>query len=298
MQLEWLNHFQKIKHSMQIDKLPPLRDVISHYDLEAKKSLGQNFLHDLNLTSKIALLSGPLNNSTVLEIGAGPGALTRGLLASGAKKVIAIERDKRCIPPLVDISNFYGGKLEILEIDALKYELTDIKETKNLKIISNLPYNIGTELLVKWLTPEIWPPIWNDMTLMFQKEVAERIVAQPGTKAYGRLSVLAQWRSDVKIEMTVTPEAFRPKPKVHSSVVCIKATKKPKYYANQKILENLVKAGFGQRRKMIRSSLKTFNANITKYLLLAGVSPTMRAENLSIADWCFLAELIEKNNPN
>jgi 16S rRNA (adenine1518-N6/adenine1519-N6)-dimethyltransferase len=279
---------------MQIDDLPPLRDVILKYNLEAKKSLGQNFLHDLNLTSKIALLSGSIENSTILEIGAGPGALTRGLLASGAKKVIALERDERCIPALMDIADYYDGKLEILERDALKFDLDEIKDLGNLKIISNLPYNIGTELLVKWLTPIIWPPKWEDMTLMFQKEVAERIVAIPGTKAYGRLSVLAQWRCNANIRMTVSPDAFRPKPKVQSAVVSVKALNTPKFYAKQIILERLVKAGFGQRRKMIRSSLKSIDLNINSHLQNVGLEPTLRAENLTVSDWCKLAEQIEK----
>ena len=279
---------------MQIDDLPPLRDVILKYNLEAKKSLGQNFLHDLNLTSKIALLSGSIENSTILEIGAGPGALTRGLLASGAKKVIALERDERCIPALMDIADYYDGKLEILERDALKFDLNEIKDLGSLKIISNLPYNIGTELLVKWLTPIIWPPKWGDMTLMFQKEVADRIVAIPGTKAYGRLSILTQWRCDANIRMTVSPDAFRPKPKVQSAVVSIKALNTPKFYAKQTILEKLVKAGFGQRRKMIRSSLKSFDVNINTHLQNVDLKPTLRAENLTVSDWCRLAEQIEK----
>ena len=279
---------------MQIDKLPPLRDVIIKYNLDAKKSLGQNFLHDLNLTSKIALLSGTLENSTILEIGAGPGALTRGLLASGAKKVIALERDKRCMPALMDIANYYDGKLEVLERDALNFDLNEIKDLGSLKIISNLPYNIGTELLVKWLTPINWPPKWDDMTLMFQKEVAERIVAIPGTKAYGRLSVLAQWRCNTDIRMIVSPEAFRPRPKVQSAVVSIKALDAPKYYADQIILEKLVKTGFEQRRKMIRSSLKLFNVNINSHLKNVDLKPTLRAENLTVSDWCRLAEQIEK----
>ena len=279
---------------MQIDDLPPLREVILKYNLEAKKSLGQNFLHDLNLTSKIALLSGTLENSTILEIGAGPGALTRGLLASGAKKVIALERDKRCMPALMDIANYYDGKLEVLERDALNFDLNEIKDLGSLKIISNLPYNIGTELLVKWLTPINWPPKWDDMTLMFQKEVAERIVAIPGTKAYGRLSVLAQWRCNTDIRMIVSPEAFRPRPKVQSAVVSIKALDAPKYYADQIILEKLVKTGFEQRRKMIRSSLKLFNVNINSHLKNVDLKPTLRAENLTVSDWCRLAEQIEK----
>ena len=195
----------------------------------------------------------------------------------------------------MDIADYYDGKLEILERDALKFDLNEIKDLGSLKIISNLPYNIGTELLVKWLTPIIWPPKWEDMTLMFQKEVAERIVAIPGTKAYGRLSVLAQWRCNANIRMTVSPDAFRPKPKVQSAVVSVKALNTPKFYAKQIILERLVKAGFGQRRKMIRSSLKSIDLNINSYLQNIGLKPTLRAENLTVSDWCKLAEQIEKN---
>ena len=262
--------------------------------LKQRRSLGQNFLHDLNLTSKIALLNGSIKNSTILEIGAGPGALTRGLLASGAKKVIALERDERLIPALNQIKDHFDNRLEVKYADALN-ENIEAYLNGPVKVVANLPYNIGTELLVRWLTPVTWPPKWEDMTLMFQKEVAERIVAIPSTKAYGRLSVLAQWRCNTNIRMTVSPDAFRPKPKVQSAVISIKALNTPKFYANQAILENLVKAGFNQRRKMIRSSLKSFDININNDLLSVNLKPTLRAENLTISDWCKLAEQIEKN---
>jgi 16S rRNA (adenine1518-N6/adenine1519-N6)-dimethyltransferase len=278
---------------MKIDELPQIKEVLQKSNLLAKKSLSQNFLFDLNLTVKIANLNGSLVNSTVLEIGPGPGALTRALLASGVKKVIAIEKDKNFIPILKEIEKVYPNRLEIIEQDALTFDIENLNHISNLKIISNLPYNIGTKLLINWLQPKTWPPIWRDMTLMFQKEVANRIVATHGTKTYGRLSILAQWRSSVKISMNLPPEAFRPIPKVHSSVVSIFANDRPKFAANPLILERIVKSGFNQRRKMLRSSLKKDNLNIEKILKSSGIKSTLRAENLSISDWCNLARIIE-----
>ena len=278
---------------MKIDELPQIKEVLQKSNLLAKKSLSQNFLFDLNLTVKIANLNGSLVNSTVLEIGPGPGALTRALLASGVKKVIAIEKDKNFIPILKEIEKVYPNRLEIIEQDALTFDIENLNHISNLKIISNLPYNIGTKLLINWLQPKTWPPIWRDMTLMFQKEVANRIVATHGTKTYGRLSILAQWRSSVKISMNLPPEAFRPIPKVHSSVVSIFANDRPKFAANPLILEKIVKSGFNQRRKMLRSSLKKDNLNIEKILKSSGIKSTLRAENLSISDWCNLARIIE-----
>jgi 16S rRNA (adenine1518-N6/adenine1519-N6)-dimethyltransferase len=277
---------------MQIDNLPPLREIISKFDLNAKKSLGQNFLYDLNLTSKISQLNGSLQGHTVLEVGAGPGALTRGLLASGAKKVIAIERDKRFIEPLKDIADYHNGKLIIIEKDALEFDLNEIVDSKNLKIISNLPYNIGSELLVKWLTPHKWPPLWKDMTLMFQKEVADRIVAKPNTKAYGRLSILSQWRTTAKIKMLIPPEAFKPRPKVQSAIVTINADRKIDRSINPALLQQIVKLGFGQRRKMLRSSLKSCD-DIEFHLKNVGLLPTLRAEDLTVTNWCCLAKSID-----
>jgi 16S rRNA (adenine1518-N6/adenine1519-N6)-dimethyltransferase len=278
---------------MKIDELPQIKEVLQKSNLLAKKSLSQNFLFDLNLTVKIANLNGSLVNSTVLEIGPGPGALTRALLASGVEKVIAIEKDKNFIPILKEIEKVYPNRLEIIEQDALTFDIENLNHISNLKIISNLPYNIGTKLLINWLQPKTWPPIWRDMTLMFQKEVANRIVATHGTKTYGRLSILAQWRSSVKISMNLPPEAFRPIPKVHSSVVSIFANDRPKFAANPLILERIVKSGFNQRRKMLRSSLKKDNLNIEKILKSSGIKSTLRAENLSISDWCNLARIIE-----
>ena len=278
---------------MKIDELPQIKEVLQKSNLIAKKSLSQNFLFDLNLTVKIANLNGSLVNSTVLEIGPGPGALTRALLASGVEKVIAIEKDKNFIPILREIEKVYPNRLEIIEQDALTFNMENLNHISNLKIISNLPYNIGTKLLINWLQPKTWPPIWRDMTLMFQKEVAHRLVATHGTKAYGRLSILAQWRCSVKISMNLPPEAFRPIPKVYSSVVSFFANDRPKFSANPLILERIVKAGFNQRRKMLRSSLKRENLNFETILKSSGINSTLRAENLSISDWCNLAKIIE-----
>lgn len=280
---------------MNINKLPSINELIYKYKLQPKKSLGQNFLYDLNLTQKIANINGSLEGAVVLEVGAGPGALTRSILESGAKKVIAIEKDKECIPILQELAKFANGRLIIIQQDALSFDINCLKERNKIRIISNLPYNIGTELLVNWLRPEIWPPIWADMTLMFQKEVANRIVAKPGSKAYGRLSILSQWRSSVKIAMHLSPEVFRPSPLVHSSVVTFNANPAPKYYANPSVLEKIVKQGFNQRRKMLRSSLRSLHPRLEQLLFEANISPELRAENLTIADWCELAKVIEKN---
>ena len=204
-----------------IDALPPLRDVIAAHGLSARKKLGQNFLLDLNLTARIARAAGDLSGSDVLEIGPGPGGLTRGLLAEGARKVLAIEKDARCLPALAEIAAAYPGRLQVIEGDALDID-PSAHLTPPIRIAANLPYNVGTELLVRWLTPEAWPPFWQSLTLMFQKEVAERIVAAPGSKSYGRLAILAQWRTEARIVMTLGPEAFSPPPKVSSAVVTTK----------------------------------------------------------------------------
>jgi len=280
---------------MKIDELPSIKYILEQSNLFAKKSLGQNFIHDLNLALKIANLNGSLTNSIVLEIGPGPGALTRALLASGAKKVIVIEKDKKFIPILNNIANVYPERLEIIEQDALSFDIENLRNLPNLKIISNLPYNIGTKLLVNWLQPRIWPPIWKDMTLMFQKEVANRIAANHGTKEYGRLSVLSQWRNTVKISMNLPPDVFRPIPKVHSAVVSIFAQKNPKLIANPSILEKIVKSGFNQRRKMLRSSLKNESSDIEDVLKASNINSTLRAENLTISDWCRLARELENS---
>jgi len=276
----------------RIDELPPLRDVIATHQLSAKKSLGQNFLLDLNLTAKIARQAGDLSGADVLEIGPGPGGLTRGLLAEGARRVLAIEKDERCLPALQEISDAYDGRLQVINGDALEIDPLQYL-TPPIKIAANLPYNVGTELLVRWLTPKEWPPLWQSLTLMFQKEVAERIVAQPGGKAYGRLAILAQWRADAKIVLDLPPQAFTPPPKVSSAVVHLTALPEPRYPADAATLSRVVAAGFNQRRKMLRASLKGVAANIEDHLIAAGIQPTERAEQVSLEQFCALARSIK-----
>ena len=272
----------------QIDALPPLRDVIATHELKARKSLGQNFLLDLNLTAKIARQVGDLANCDVLEIGPGPGGLTRGLLAEGARRVVAVEKDRRCIPALEDIVAHHPERLQVLEGDALDIDPT-LHLTAPIRIAANLPYNIGTELLVRWLTPPRWPPFWQSLTLMFQREVAERITAQPGSKAYGRLAILAQWRCTANIVLSLPPEAFTPPPKVSSAVVHLVALKEPKFPADAKTLERVVATAFNQRRKMLRSALKPLGSDIEDKLRAVGISPTDRAENIPLEGFCALA---------
>lgn len=271
----------------QIDDLPPLRDVIHRHELSARKSLGQNFLLDLNLTAKIARVSGDLTGCDVLEIGPGPGGLTRGLLSEGARKVLAIEKDARCIPALEEIAATVPGRLQILQSDALQTDPLQHLQSP-IRVVANLPYNVGTELLVRWLTPDVWPPYWQSLTLMFQREVAERIVAQPGSKAYGRLSILAQWRCDVRLALSLPPEAFTPPPKVSSSVVHLDALPAPRFAADPKLLERVVAAAFNQRRKMLRAALKSVSPNIEDHLRAAGIAPTDRAETVSVEGFCAL----------
>lgn len=275
-----------------IDDLPPLREVIEQHGIAAKKSLGQNFLLDLNLTAKIARLAGDLQNSDVLEIGPGPGGLTRGLLVEGARKVLAIEKDDRCIGALSEIAARYPGRLEFLNADALEIDPTEHLE-EPIKVAANLPYNVGTELLVRWLTPKTWPPFWESLTLMFQREVAQRIVARPGSKAYGRLAILAQWRADPMIVLDLPPEAFSPAPKVSSAVVHLKALPEPRFEADADMLQKVVAAAFNQRRKMLRSSLKVLTPDIEMHLKDAGIKPTERAEQVPIEGFCALARSLQ-----
>ena len=275
-----------------IDDLPPLREVIATHDLAAKKSLGQNFLLDLNLTAKIARLAGDLSNADVLEIGPGPGGLTRGLLAMGARRVLAIEKDPRCMPALADIAEAYPGRLQAINGDALMINPLDHLQPP-IKIAANLPYNVGTELLVRWLTPPDWPPFWESLTLMFQREVAQRIVATPGSKAYGRLALLAQWRTDAKIVMELPPEAFSPPPKVNSAVVHLTALPAPRYPADPGTLNKVVAAAFNQRRKMLRSALKSLHPQIEDHLVAAGIKPTERAEQVDLEAFCALARQLD-----
>ena len=271
-----------------IDGLPPLREVIATHDLQAKKALGQNFLLDLNLTAKIARQAGDLAGSDILEVGPGPGGLTRGLLAEGARRVLAIEKDARCLPALDEIAQAYPGRLTVLNADALEVDpLTHL--TPPIKVVANLPYNVGTELLVRWLTPPAWPPVWHSLTLMFQKEVAERIVARPGSKAYGRLAILAQWRCDARIVMTLPPEAFTPPPKIQSAVVHLAALPGPRFPADAGVLSRVVAAAFNQRRKMLRASLRGLAPDIEDRITAAGLLPTARAEEIPLEGFCALA---------
>lgn len=277
----------------QIDSLPALREVIAANDLSARKSLGQNFLLDLNLTAKIARQAGPLDGCDILEIGPGPGGLTRGLLAEGARFVLAIEKDRRCLTALHQISNAYPERLTVLEGDALSIDPLQYL-TPPIKVAANLPYNIGTELLIRWLTPPQWPPFWTSLTLMFQREVADRIVAQPGSKAYGRLALLAQWRCDPQIVMSLPPEAFTPPPKISSAVVHFTALPAPRFPADPMVLERVIAMAFNQRRKMLRSALKGLGPDIEDRLVAAGLKPTERAEQVSLEGFCNLARQIQR----
>lgn len=277
----------------QDDPLPPLRDVIERHDLRARKSLGQNFLLDLNLTAKIARQAGDLSACDVLEIGPGPGGLTRGLLSEGARKVLAIEKDARCLPALAEIADAYPNRLDVIEGDALAIDpLAHL--TPPIRVASNLPYNVGTELLIRWLTPKQWPPFWDSLTLMFQREVAQRITAETGSKAYGRLAILSQWRCDARIVLHLPPEAFCPPPKVSSAVVHLKMLPEPRFPADFKTLEHVVAAAFNQRRKMLRSSLKSVSPDIEDMLAAAGIKPTERAEQVSLEKFCALAREVAK----
>lgn len=271
------------------DGLPVLRAVIAAHQLSAKKTLGQNFLLDLNLTRKIARQAGDLTQGTIVEIGPGPGGLTRALLAQGAQHVIAIERDERVKPALDQIAAHYPNRLRVIYGDALAIELSQIA-TPPVKIIANLPYNIATELLIRWLTPPEWPPIWDSLTLMFQREVAQRITAQAGSKTYGRLSILAQWRSEARHVMDLPASAFTPAPKVDSAIVHFQRLEKPRFAADPKKLERVVAAAFGQRRKMLRASLKQLGYHDLDALFKrAEISPTQRAEHIDLEGFCHLA---------
>lgn len=272
---------------MSFDGLPPLRDVIDRHELRAKKALGQNFLLDLNLTGKIARAAGDLTHATVIEVGPGPGGLTRALLAHGAKRVIAIEKDERCLAALDEISRHYPGRLQVVPGDALKTDFAQLASTgEPVRIAANLPYNVGTELLVRWLTVRQWPPFYQSMTLMFQREVAQRIVAEPGSEAYGRLGVLAGWRTQARIAFDVPPQAFTPPPKVTSSVVHLVSREEP-LPADLGKLGKLTEAAFGQRRKMLRQSLKGLGGE--RLLESVGIDPTRRAETLSVEEFVRLA---------
>ncbi len=276
------------------DKLPPLRDVIAAHGLAAKKSLGQNFLFDLNLTRKIARAAGANEGGVFYEVGPGPGGLTRALLSEGAGKVIAVERDARCLPALEEIAQAWPGKLEVISADALKLEeaaiLRSFDISGGVRVAANLPYNVGTALLIKWLTAESWPPVWASLTLMFQKEVAQRITARAGGEHYGRLSVLAQWRCSAKILFDVNKGAFVPPPSVTSAIVRLDPRAEPLAPANLAELEKITAAAFGQRRKMLRQSLKPLGGEAL--LEKAGIDPTARPEDLKIEQFAALARAL------
>jgi 16S rRNA (adenine1518-N6/adenine1519-N6)-dimethyltransferase len=275
----------------QIDDLPPLREVIKRHGLSAKKSLGQNFLLDLNLTARIARAAQPLDGRTVIEVGPGPGGLTRALLAQGAERVIAIERDERALAALAEVAAHYPGRLEIVAGDALEFNPHPHLRSERARVVANLPYNIATALLVRWLTAEPWPPWFDMLVLMFQREVAERIVAKPGSKTYGRLSVLAGWRTEAKILFDVAPSAFVPPPKVTSSVVRLLPRAAP-LACDAGAWQRVTEAGFGQRRKMLRQSVKTLGVDALALLDRAGIDPTARAEEISIEGCVALARAL------
>jgi 16S rRNA (adenine1518-N6/adenine1519-N6)-dimethyltransferase len=269
--------------------LPPLREVIARHGIVARKSLGQNFLLDLNLTGRIARAAGPLEHATVVEIGPGPGALTRALLAAGARRILAIERDERCLAALGEIAAAYPGHLELVAGDALRLDPAELSDAPR-KIVANLPYNIATPLLIGWLD-RIGE--YESLTLMFQREVAERLTAAPRSKSYGRLSVLVQWLAEPQILFDIPPRAFVPPPKVTSSVVSIVPRPEPLAPADQATLERITAAAFGQRRKMLRTSLKTLGTPVEPLLERAGVAPTARAEELGVAEFCAIARVVE-----
>lgn len=272
----------------QIDDLPPLRDVIHKHGLDARKSLGQNFLLDLNLTARIARAAGPLEGFTIVEVGPGPGGLTRGLLAEGADHVIAIEKDSRCIAALEEIAAHYPGRMTIVEGDALLTDMAALLKGRPAKVVANLPYNVATPLFVNWLETEPWTPWWTSLTLMFQKEVVERIIATEKDKAYGRLGVLTGWRTTARMLFELPPQAFSPPPKVTSAIVQV--TPKPDPLpCDKKVLQQVTAAAFGQRRKMLRSSLKSLNVDTEALLAAARIKPTARAEEVPLEGLVALA---------
>jgi 16S rRNA (adenine1518-N6/adenine1519-N6)-dimethyltransferase len=271
-----------------IDDLPPLREVIREHALSARKSLGQNFLLDLNLTAKIARAAAPLEDAIIVEIGPGPGGLTRALLALGARRVIAVEHDARALPALQQIADRYPGRLEIVCADAQTFDPRPLLSGERAKIVANLPYNIATTLLIGWLSIEPWPPWYDMMVLMFQREVAERIVARENEEAYGRLGVLANWRAETKILFDISPAAFVPQPQVTSSVVRLIPRQAPEA-CDRRALEQVAAAAFNQRRKMLRQSLKSLPADPARLVAAAKIDPTRRAETVPISGFVAMA---------
>ena len=275
------------------DALPPLREIIAEHELSAKKSLGQNFLLDFNLTRKIARASGPLAGAVVYEVGPGPGGLTRALLAEGAARIIAVERDRRCIAALEAIARAYAGRVEVVSHDAMKVDepklLAQFNAAPPVRVAANLPYNIATALLVKWLTVADWPPFWSSLTLMFQREVAERLVAAPGSSQYGRLSVIGQWRTRSRIVFDVDRHAFTPAPNVTSSLVRLDPLTSPCGEARVADLERVTAALFGQRRKMVRTSLKQLSPDVNALLAPTGIDPQARPQDIAVPQFAALA---------
>ncbi len=281
---------------MDTPALPPLREIIAKYGLAARKSLGQNFLLDGNLTHRIARTSGPLEGATVLEVGPGPGGLTRALLEEGAAKVVAVEVDQRCVDALKELEDAFPDRLHVVQEDALRIDEKKLfPDSGGARIVANLPYNVATVLLIKWLGGASWPPWYASMTLMFQKEVADRICAAPGTKARGRLSILSQWRTRPKALFDVSPRAFVPPPKVTSTVVGFEVLPEPVAPARLPALEAVTAAAFGQRRKMLRASLKGLHRDAPRWLEDLGIDPALRPEVLSVEDFCALARIYEEN---
>jgi 16S rRNA (adenine1518-N6/adenine1519-N6)-dimethyltransferase len=276
-----------------IDDLPPLREVIRRHEIRARKSLGQNFLLDLNLTARIARAAGPLEGVTVIEIGPGPGGLTRALLAGGAYRVVAIERDERAIAALTEIAARYPGRLDIVAGDALAIDPRTLIKDDPARIVANLPYNIATALLVGWLTTEPWPPWFDRLVLMFQREVAERITAEPGSKNYGRLSVLAGWRTQARILFDIAASAFVPPPKVTSSLIELVPRPAP-LPCDPAVLQKVTEAAFGQRRKMLRQSLKSLGRDPLPLLATAEIEPTARAEEIPVEGFVRLARAVAR----
>jgi 16S rRNA (adenine1518-N6/adenine1519-N6)-dimethyltransferase len=274
------------------DGLPPLREVIQACGLSAKKSLGQNFLLDLNLTRRIAREAGPLDDATIVEIGPGPGGLTRALLLEGAARVIAIEKDERCLPALHDIAALYLGQLEVVMADARKVDYGALALPSPARIVANLPYSVGTPLLIGWLKTDPWPPWFDRLVLMFQCEVADRIVASPGNKDYGRLAVLIQWRTRPRVLFTIPAEAFTPRPKVDSALVELVPRPAPNPVCRVDQLERVTAAAFGQRRKMLRASLRKLAIDAEALLERLGIDPKARAEELSVDDFCRIASAL------
>jgi 16S rRNA (adenine1518-N6/adenine1519-N6)-dimethyltransferase len=273
--------------NLKFSTLPPLREVIARHGLSASKALGQNFLLDEQLLDRIARIPGPLEGKRVYEVGPGPGGLTRALLRAGAE-VVAVERDRRCLAPLAELATAFPGRLRIVEQDALAID--EAATIGPAHVVANLPYNVGTALLVRWLGGEAWPPWWTSLTLMFQQEVAERIVAKTGSAAYGRLAILAQWRSEAKLALKVHRSAFVPPPKVMSAIVHIVPAEQPEG-VHPAVLERLTAAAFGQRRKMLRRSLAALPGAV-EALEALGIDPERRAETLTVADFVALARLL------